>query len=171
MYFRVAVGVILLLLLLLLFAPAASACFGNSPSTAQAIVVRRVIDGDTIRLSTGERIRLIGVDTPEMKDKRPEVRRLAEAATLFVRDLVEGKPVSLEYEDRRTLDRWERTLAYVYLEDGTFVNAEIIRQGYGFAYTRYPFKCLEEFRKLEREARQSHRGLWNNGPPAVAPRP
>jgi micrococcal nuclease len=51
-------------------------------------------------------------------------------------------------------------LAYVYLEDGTFVNAEIIRQGYGLAYTRFPFKHLEEFRRLEREARESKRGLW-----------
>ena len=51
-------------------------------------------------------------------------------------------------------------LPYVYLEDGIFLNAEIIRHGYGFAYTRFPTKYLEEFRKVEREAREAGRGLW-----------
>ena len=53
-----------------------------------------------------------------------------------------------------------RTLAYVYLEEGTFLNAEIVRQGYGHAYTQFPFKYLQEFRALEREAREAQRGLW-----------
>ena len=57
-------------------------------------------------------------------------------------------------------DRFGRTLAYVYLEDGTFLNAEIVRQGYGHAYTRFPFKYLDEFRGYEREAREAQRGLW-----------
>ncbi len=70
-----------------------------------------------------------------------------------------GKRVRLEY-DRERQDKYGRTLAYVYLEDGTFLNAEIIRQGYGFAYTQFPFKYLEEFRKLEREAQEAGRGLW-----------
>jgi endonuclease YncB( thermonuclease family) len=48
----------------------------------------------------------------------------------------------------------------VFLEDGTLVNAEIIRQGYGFAYTKYPFSLMEEFRELQREARDEGRGLW-----------
>ncbi len=52
------------------------------------------------------------------------------------------------------------TLAYVYLEDGTFLNAEIIKQGYGFAYTRFPFKYMDEFRHYQREAREQNRGLW-----------
>jgi len=58
------------------------------------------------------------------------------------------------------LDRFGRTLAYVYLEDGTFLNAESIRQGYGFAYTRFPLKWLEEFRRLKQEAREARRGMW-----------
>jgi hypothetical protein len=53
-----------------------------------------------------------------------------------------------------------RLLAYVYLIDETFLNAEIIKQGYGFAYTRYPLKFIEEFRLYEREAREEKRGLW-----------
>ncbi len=57
-------------------------------------------------------------------------------------------------------DRYNRTLAYVFLEDGTFLNAEIVKQGYGHAYTRFPFKYLDEFRRYEREAREQRRGLW-----------
>ena len=69
------------------------------------------------------------------------------------------KKVRLEYDWQRK-DKYDRTLAYVYLEDGTFVNAEIIKQGYGHAYTRFPFKYLEEFREYEKEARENGRGLW-----------
>lgn len=65
------------------------------------------------------------------------------------RRMVEGKRVRLEY-DQNTKDRYGRTLAYVYLEDGAFLNMEIIRQGYSFAYTRFPFKYIEEFRRHER---------------------
>ena len=57
-------------------------------------------------------------------------------------------------------DRYRRTLAYVFLEDGTFLNAEIIKQGYGFAYTRFPFKYTDEFRWHEKDARKQGRGLW-----------
>jgi micrococcal nuclease len=65
----------------------------------------------------------------------------------------------LEYEERRQ-DRYGRLLAYVYLSDGTLLNAAIIQHGYGFTYTRFPFRRLDEFRKLEREAREAGRGLW-----------
>ena len=54
-----------------------------------------------------------------------------------------------------------KDLAYVFLEDGTFLNAEIIKLGYGHAYTRFPFKYLDEFRSYEREAREQRRGLWD----------
>ena len=70
-----------------------------------------------------------------------------------------------QYDWERT-DRYGRTLAYVHLPDGTFVNAEIIRQGYGHAYTRFPFRHLDRFRQFEREARQAGRGLWGAGPAA-----
>jgi len=52
------------------------------------------------------------------------------------------------------------TFPYVPLEDGTFLNAEIIKQGYGFAYTRFPFKYLDEFRRYAQEAREQNKGLW-----------
>ncbi len=119
----------------------------------------RVVDGDTIVLDGGERVRLIGVDTPETVDPRRPVQRFGKEASAFTRRTVEGKPVRLEY-DEDTRDTYGRTLAYVYLSDGTLLNAEIIRQGYGFAYTRFPFRYQAQFVRLEREAREGGRGLW-----------
>lgn len=118
-----------------------------------------VVDGDTIVLDGNEKVRLIGVDTPEIKDTRKPVQYFGQEAYRFTKSLVEGKKVRLEY-DWEKKDKYGRTLAYVYLEDGTFLNAEIIKQGYGFAYTRFPFKYLEEFRQYERDAREDERGLW-----------
>jgi len=121
--------------------------------------VKRVVDGDTIVLENGERVRLIGVDTPESVHPNKPVEYFAKEASAFTKNMVEGKKVKLEYDWQRK-DRYGRTLAYVYLEDGTHLNAEIIKQGYGFAYTKYPFKYLEEFRKYERKAREEGKGLW-----------
>lgn len=126
---------------------------------AETFWVKRVIDGDTLLLSNGERVRLIGVDTPETKHPQKPVQRFGREAYLFTKRMVEGKQVRLEF-DWQKRDRYGRLLAYVYLMDGTFLNAEIIRQGYGFAYTKYPFKYLDEFRSYEREARENRRGLW-----------
>jgi micrococcal nuclease len=69
-------------------------------------------------------------------------------------------PILQDDPECRDQDRYGRLLRYVYLEDGTLVNAEIIRQGYGFAYVKYPFSRMEEFRALEREARNKGRGMW-----------
>ena len=136
-----------------------------APGSASAQRVERVVDGDTIIVSGVGRVRLIGVDTPESVDPRRPVEFFGKEASAFTRRLVDGKRVRLEYDWERT-DRYGRTLAYVYLPDGTFVNAEIIRQGYGHAYTRFPFRDLDRFRQFEREARQAGRGLWGAGPAA-----
>ena len=121
--------------------------------------VVRVIDGDTLELDGGERVRLIGVNTPESVDPRRPVEYFGKEASAFTRRLAEGKRARLEYDYERR-DRYRRTLAYVHLEDGTFLNAEIIRQGYGQAYTRFPFRYADQFRAYEREARENGRGLW-----------
>lgn len=119
----------------------------------------RVIDGDTIVLDGNERVRLIGVDTPETKDPRTPVEYYGQEAYEFTKSLVENKKVRLEFDIYKK-DKYGRTLAYIYLEDGTFLNAEIVKQGYGFAYTNYPFKYIEEFRQYEKEARKNDKGLW-----------
>jgi micrococcal nuclease len=130
-----------------------------SPSHAEIYKVKRVIDGDTLLLINGERVRLIGVDTPETKHPQKPVQYFGREAYLFTKQMIDGKEARFEFE-RQKRDRYGRLLAYVYLLDGTFLNAEIIKQGYGFAYTRFPFRYMEEFRIYEREARQNRRGLW-----------
>jgi micrococcal nuclease len=125
------------------------------------IWVKRVIDGNTLLLSSGEQVELIGVKTSatgRWRVRRP-VSTYVKEATLFVQQLLEGKEVRYEF-DQENKDRYGRLLAYVYLTDGTFLNAEIIKQGYGFADTRYPFTYREEFRQYEREARENKKGLW-----------
>jgi micrococcal nuclease len=143
---------------LLLATAAAAVAAPRSPPR----LVKRIIDGDTIVLDGDERVRLIGVDTPETKHPQKPVQYFGREATAFTRRITEGRGVRLEYDQQRR-DRYGRTLAYVFLEDGRLLNAEIIRQGYGFAYTKYPFRRMEEFRQLEREARQAGRGLWGAG--------
>jgi micrococcal nuclease len=130
-----------------------------STSHAEIYKVKRAVDGDTLLLNNGERVRLIGVDTPETKHPQKPVEYFGREAYLFTKQMVDGKEARFEFEGPKR-DRYGRLLAYVYLSDGTFLNAEIIKQGYGFAYTRFPFKHMEEFRKYEREARENRRGLW-----------
>jgi micrococcal nuclease len=139
---------------------------GAAAQSSPTCLVTRVVDGDTVVVERVGTVRLIGVDTPETVDPRRPVQRFGKEASDFTRRLAQGTRVRLEYDWDRT-DDYNRTLAYVYLPDGTLLNAEIIRQGYGFAYTRFPFKYLEEFRRYEREAREASRGLWAPEVPLV----
>ncbi len=122
--------------------------------------VSRTIDGDTIRLSNGERVRLIGVDTPETKHPRKPVQCFGKEASAFTRKMVQKRYITLEF-DWQLRDRYGRLLAYVYRSsDKFFLNYQLVRQGYGFAYTRYPFKYMKKFVAAERYARQHKLGLW-----------
>lgn len=76
-----------------------------------------------------------------------------------MKELCEGKSVRLEY-DRDTIDTYGRTLAYLYLDDGTLINAEIIRNGYGYADSLHEYEKRAEFSEIETAARQGLRGLW-----------
>jgi len=86
--------------------------------------------------------------------------------------MAEGALVQLEADPQNAdRDKYNRLLRYVYLPDGKLLNAEIIAQGYGFAYTQYPFSKMEEFRQLEREAREASRGLWSEAATEAAGEP
>jgi micrococcal nuclease len=149
-------------------------CCAAPVLAADSSVVRHVADGDTLILEDGRKVRLIGVDTPEMSDgsrnrrnaawnhlSAARVDDFALKAKEFVRRQIEGKPVRLEY-DWQKMDKYGRLLAYVTREpDGFFLNAEIIRQGYGFDYQAFAFKYSKEFRSYRREAQEQKRGLWN----------
>jgi len=122
--------------------------------------VKRAIDGDTIELVGGERVRYIGIDTPEIKHRDAEVRKMAKIAKKINRRLVGRKEVILEYDVEKR-DRYGRLLAYVFLEDGTFVNAKLVRRGYALILTVPPnVKYASFFLKLQREARKKKRGFW-----------
>ena len=130
------------------------------PNRQQARVTR-VIDGDTLELESGQRVRYIGVDTPEMTDSRSAVRAWAEKGKEKNRELVEGKTVTLERDVSET-DRYGRLLRYVYV-NGIMVNSELVRLGLAFA-TPYPpdVKHQDLFAQLEKEARTAGRGLWGD---------
>ena len=129
-------------------------------AAAFAQLVQRVIDGDTVAIQGIGTVQLIGVDAPEASQE----------SGAFLRGLTINKVVRLEYDQQKT-DRYGRTLAYLYLLDGTFVNAEVVKHGYGHAHTEFPFRHMEQFRAHEREARAAQKGLWVNAAALAAAAP
>ncbi len=137
------------------------------PAGDDATVVR-VVDGDTISVDLGGRetkVRLVGIDTPETKDPRKAVQCFGREASARTADLLPvGTGVRLAYDVERN-DRYGRTLAYVYRKEsartGSFVNADLVRDGYASAYTYPPNVAhADEFVALQSEARDAGRGLW-----------
>lgn len=122
-------------------------------------------DGDTITVDMNgkkERVRMIGVDTPETQDPRKPVQCFGRAASDFTKKLIGNQSVRLESDPLSSnRDRYNRLLRYIYLPDNQLVNAEIIKQGYGFAYTSFPFTKSDEFKSYQSQAREQNRGLWN----------
>ena len=124
----------------------------STPQMEQALVTR-VIDGDTIELQDGRRIRYLGIDTPELGEY------YAVEATTRNRELVEGKVVELQ-GGKRDQDEYGRYLRYVYV-DGVFVNAELVAQGYATAYIFDPDERYSQVLvQLEQYAKMRERGLW-----------
>ncbi|MDO8638652.1 MAG: thermonuclease family protein [Candidatus Daviesbacteria bacterium] len=129
------------------------------------VFVTRVVDGDTIEIEGGQKVRYIGIDTPETVDPRRAVGCFGKEASNKNKELVEGKMVILE-KDITNVDKYGRLLRYVYLKqaDGTllFVNDYLVREGYAKNYTYPPdVKFNAQFLEAEREAREQNRGLWN----------
>lgn len=157
------------LILLVIFALFAVRYFGGEPREGppvdiadpeQTYVVERVIDGDTLLLTNGERLRLLGVDTPETVHPSQSVEPLGPEASQFTKRLAEGKIVRLGFDKERR-DRYGRLLVYVYI-DGLMLNEELIRAGLSGAQLQYPYsdKMKRRFRQAEDEAREARRGLW-----------
>ena len=134
----------------------------TSQFAEQAVVrVRRVVDGDTLLLTNGERVRLLGVDTPETKKEGTPVQPFGPEASEFTRGMVEGKVVTLVF-DRERYDKYGRVLAFVYV-NGICLNEELIRQGLSAAQLQYPYRSdmKQQFARAEVEAREHRRGLWS----------
>ncbi len=121
--------------------------------------VTNVIDGDTIEIIGGDRVRYIGIDTPEIDYLAEEYECFAEEALERNRELVEGTHVRLE-RDTSNRDRYDRLLRYVYVDD-VFINETLVREGYARAVSYPPdTKYYELFEEAEQEAREHERGMW-----------
>lgn len=128
--------------------------------------VTKVVDGDTFWANNGAekdiKVRLIGIDAPESrKTGKKEIGYFGKEAKDYLTKLLSEKYVKL-VSDVDSLDRYGRTLAYVYLQNGMFVNAELVQNGYAVVMTIPPnVKYADLFLKLQTQARENKRGLWN----------
>jgi micrococcal nuclease len=124
--------------------------------------VDRVIDGDTIVLNTGEIVRYIGIDTPELKHPQVGKQCYGEEAKLANEVLLEGHQVRLVV-DISQADRYGRLLRYLYRDDGVFINDALVRSGFAFVYP-YPPDVQEQplLAESQTEARHKGLGVWSN---------
>ncbi|MBI3600426.1 MAG: thermonuclease family protein [Nitrospinae bacterium] len=137
------------------------------PTAGIILTVKHVIDGDTIITTTGEKIRFLGIDAPEVASEKMPAQFFSEGAKMANKKLLEGKTIKLEF-DIEKVDKYGRLLAYVYLKDGTFVNANLIEDGSARAYFIPPnVKYYSQFKKLEKEAIKNRKGLWSE-PDSIA---
>jgi micrococcal nuclease len=122
------------------------------------IEVSKVFDGDTIELKDGRKIRLIGVDAPEVDSPYAKKEPFGDESKAYLVNLLLGKKVSIRVgEDPK--DRFGRTLAYVYLGD-VLVNGRIIRDGFAQGYEKFDYEYKDLFKAYEREAKARGIGIW-----------
>lgn len=141
----------------------------SSTSTNAQIV--RVVDGDTLDVridgqTTDQKIRLLGINTPEVVDPRKPVECFGKEASAYMHKLVDGKRVRLEGDpqaDER--DKYQRLLRNVFLADGTDVNALMVKEGYAYAYLSFPLSPSRkaELKRLQLDAQTAKVGLWSTG--------
>ncbi len=157
----------ILVLLSILFSLVAIVSFwtwsGGDPH-GEWVLVSGAVDGDTIYVGRGWRrtkVRLIGVDTPETLHPYKPVEFFGPEASLFTEKSLKGRKVHLEFEPEQLYDDYGRLLAYVFFEDGTLFNAELIKRGYARVIAVHPFKYYKKFKRYEREAKRKGLGIWS----------
>jgi len=124
-------------------------------------IVKTVIDGDTIELNDGEKVRYIGIDAPEFQSSKKNAEKFAEEAFQANRKIVENRKVKLEF-DVEQRDQYGRLLAYVYTEDGIMVNEWLVANGYAKTVVFPPnVRYVDRFKNLEKEAQKQKIGLWS----------
>ncbi len=137
----------------------AEATISSTPALNELVKVRRVIDGDTIEIEGGKRVRLIGIDTPEL-NKSGETGCFGREAFDYAAKLLNGQTVKMEKDISET-DRYNRLLRYIYLGD-TMINDKLVRDGYAKVYTYPPdVKYKDKFLESEKYARDNNLGLWS----------
>jgi micrococcal nuclease len=126
------------------------ACFGTTTK------VTRVIDGDTFETESGEKVRLIGINAPEILDM------FGQEAKKYLSDLIENKTVNLQTDNiSHERDRYQRLLMYIIL-DGVDINKKMVSDGFAFAYNKYKFSKLIEYEQAQLEARETNKGIWGD---------
>lgn len=156
---------IILPLLIILFS-CTSARYERSQQIKQVFFnVTKIVDGDTFWVDDGSakglKIRLIGIDAPETRARFGKPAGFyGQESKDFLTLLIKEKQVAL-VSDLDSLDRYGRTLSYAYLKEGTFINAEMIINGYAVIMTIPPnVKYADHFYELQKEARQNRKGIW-----------
>jgi len=128
--------------------------------------INHFVDGDTIAVNMNghvEKVRFIGVDTPETHKPNTPVQCYGPAAAAFTKAVIGHQSLRLVSDPLSTdRDRYDRLLRYVYLPDGSLLNEKLIQQGYGFYYPYFPFTKSHLFEADEQAAMAAHRGLWAN---------
>lgn len=135
--------------------------FVCSLASAEQAVVKRVIDGDTVVLADETRVRLIGIDAPEIENRDYAHRGepYGEESKQILKKWIEGKTVNLKDGPEKE-DRYHRRLAYLYLEDGFFINLQLVETGAAEAYRKFPHPLQTDFFAAEKRARENSLGLW-----------
>jgi micrococcal nuclease len=138
----------------------ASACISLSPDAYRS--VRFIYDGDTILLDGGQKVRLLGIDAPEMGHDGQKSELMARAAWKFICGLLKKSRVRLEYDEEKK-DRHGRLLAYVFLENGDMVNAILVRKGLAHVMLKHPnLKYKELLLDCQRKAIKEKLGIWSH---------
>lgn len=133
---------------------------------ARTFTVTYVVDGDTLDLNILDnkedhtRVRLWGVDTPETKAPDMPVGYFGPEASEFTHKTTLGKKVVIYLDDKQTRDKYDRLLAYVKLEDGSFLNEILLSEGFAYADRRFKHQFYNKYKQLESSARREKKGLW-----------
>lgn len=171
---RVVFAAIGLVLALLVFVAEQAGWLNNAGQLAEQhqpglYAVSRFGDGDTVTVDMNgkqEKVRFIGVDTPETHKPNAPVQCYGPAASAFTKNVIGNKKVRLESDPLSTnRDRYDRLLRYVYLPDGTLMNERLIREGYGFYYPYFKFSKSQQFEAAQQNAMTAKKGLWGNCQP------
>jgi micrococcal nuclease len=142
--------------------------FSTRVTRSDPVLVRAVVDGDTIDVVSVGRVRLLGIDAPELGRGFDTAAPFGREARDRLTQLILHRWVRLEQEGP-VLDVYNRHLAYVVTEDGQFVNAVLVREGLARVTARLPLTRLQELQRAEADAQAFRRGMWGGAPQIPAP--
>lgn len=138
----------------------------NYPTNCEWHEIKKVVDGDTVSLQNGDKIRLLGIDTPETVHPNKPVEfygpesSLMTTALLLGLDYLHDEVCLITDDEADKKDKYDRLLGYIFSEDGVDINAELLKTGHAEVYRNAPFSRKEEFLLYERTAKEADIGRW-----------